>query len=223
MVHCTATLYLSRILTSPLSGPSSGSRAGPTPLRPYQAPVAGRSPSNSPQRRRRCSFFSPPRRLSNPWSNPRNHPGDCCDRAGSRDPGAMRIPYSGPYYPGRDDPLHLTVACGHPREAGEASHLLSNPVYGRTAAHYPAGTTCHIALAVILRLPLPHTQATRISLPMSRYRRLARQRDGAKHAHSSHTGSSSITPDSHRLLTRSPVMPQAKNPRVTVQSRPPQQ
>ena len=44
-----------------------------------------------------------------------------------------------------------------------------DPVYGGSAAHYQAGTTCHIALAVILRLPLPHTQATRISLPMSRY------------------------------------------------------
>ena len=58
---------------------------------------------------------------------------------------------------------------------------------------------------------------------MSCYRRCAQQMDVSKHIHPSHTRSSSITPDSHNLLTRSTVMPQPKNPRVTVQSRPPQQ
>ena len=75
--------------------PLPWSRAGPTPLRPYQPPLAGRSPSNSLQRQRRCSSFSPPRRLSNHRSNPRNHPHDCRNRAASKDPGAMGIPYRG--------------------------------------------------------------------------------------------------------------------------------
>ena len=75
--------------TDPLSGPW----AGPTPLRPYHALLAGRSPFNSLQRCRRCSSFSPSRRRSNPRSNPRNHPRDCRNRAASRDTGAMGIPY----------------------------------------------------------------------------------------------------------------------------------
>ena len=84
-VHRTLTLSLSPILTLPLSGPQAallspcaeleargrlltrtdplpGSRAGPTPLRPYQAPSAGCSPSSSLQRGRRCRSFSLPRR-----------------------------------------------------------------------------------------------------------------------------------------------------------------
>ena len=36
--------------------------------------------------------------------------------------------------------------------------------------------------------------------------------DGSKHVHPTHTRSSSITPASHGLLTRSTVMPQPKNP-----------
>ena len=93
---------LQAALLSPCAGPGgrlptridppSGSRAGPTPLRPYQAPSACCSPSSSLQRWRRCSSFSLPRRHR---SNPRNHPRYCRNHAAGRDPGAMGIPYGG--------------------------------------------------------------------------------------------------------------------------------
>ena len=96
------------------------------------------------------------------------------------------------------------------------------PVRGQYV-HYQADTTCHIALTVTSRLPLPHTQAIRRPLPMSYHRRCEHHMDVIQHIHPSHTRSSSITPHSHSLLTRSRVMPQPKNLRVTVQTRPPQQ
>ena len=110
-----------------------------------------------------------------------------------------------------------------PGAGGVASHLHLNLVCGGSTAQYEAGTTCHIALAFTLRLPLPHNQAMRRPLPLSCYRRCAQHMDVSKHIHPSHTRSSIITIDSHSLLTRSTVMPQPKNPRVTIQSRPPQQ
>ena len=96
-------------------------------------------------------------------------------------------------------------------------------VHGGSTAHYQAGTTCHTALAVIPRLPSPHTQAMRTLLPMSHHRRCVQHRDGGKRTHISHTLSSCITLGPHCVRTTRSVMPQPKNPRVTIQSCPPQQ
>ena len=96
-------------------------------------------------------------------------------------------------------------------------------VHGGNTIHHQAGTTCHTALAVIRPLPSPHTQAMRTLLPMSHLRPCVPHRDGGKRTHISHTLSSCITPGPHRVLTTSSVMPQPKNPRVTIQSCRPQQ
>ena len=102
-------------------------------------------------------------------------------------------------------------------------HLSPTLVHGGSTAHRQAGTTCHTALAVIRRLPSARTQAIRTLLPMSHHRRCVQHRDGGKRTHISHTPSSCITPGSHCFLTTPSVMPQPKNPRVTMGSCPPQQ
>ena len=47
-------------------------------------------------------------------------------------------------------------------------HTCPTLMHGGSTAHHQAGTTCHIALAVIRRLPLPHNQAMR-ALLLRRY------------------------------------------------------
>ena len=96
-------------------------------------------------------------------------------------------------------------------------------MHGGSTAHHQAGTTFHIALAVIRRLPSPHTQAMRTLLLRCHTRRYVQHRDGGKRTHISHTMSSYITPGPHRAFTMSSVMPQPKYPRVAFQSSPPLQ
>ena len=43
-------------------------------------------------------------------------------------------------------------------------HPCPTLMHGGSTAHHQAGTTCHIALAVIRRLPIPHNQAVRAVL-----------------------------------------------------------
>ena len=95
-------------------------------------------------------------------------------------------------------------------------------MHGGSTAHHQAGTTCHIALAVMRRVPLPHTQAMRALLLRCHPPRCVQHRDGGKRTHISLTLSSCITPGPHRAVTISSVMPQPKNPRVALQSYPPQ-
>ena len=102
-------------------------------------------------------------------------------------------------------------------------HPCPTLMHGCSTAHHQAGTTCHIALAVIRRLPLPHTQAMRALLLRCYPRRCVQHRDGGKRTHISHTLSSCMTPGPRRAFTISSVMPQPKNPRVAFQSCPPQQ
>ena len=40
-------------------------------------------------------------------------------------------------------------------------HPCPTLMHGGSTAHHQAGTTCHIALAVIRRLPVPHNQAVK--------------------------------------------------------------
>ena len=58
-------------------------------------------------------------------------------------------------------------------------------MHGGSTAHHQAGTTCHIALAVIRRLPVPHNQAMR-ALLLRRYPlRYVQRRDGSRCTHNS--------------------------------------
>ena len=96
-------------------------------------------------------------------------------------------------------------------------------MHGGITAHHQAGTTCHIALAVIRRLPLPHNQAMRALLLRRHPIRCVQHRDGGKSTHISHTPSNCITPGPYRAVTISSVMPQPRNTGVALQSRRPQQ
>ena len=100
-------------------------------------------------------------------------------------------------------------------------HPCPTLMYGGRTAHHQAGTTCHIALAVILRLPEPHNQAMRALLLRRHPLRCVQRGDGGRCAHISHTLSTCVTPGPHRASTISSVMPQPEYPRVALQSRPP--
>ena len=102
-------------------------------------------------------------------------------------------------------------------------HPCPTLMHGGSTAHRQAGMTCHIVLAVIRRLPLLHTQATRAVILRCHPLRCVQHRDGGKRANISYTLSICITPGPYRAVTISSVMPQPKNPRVALQSCPPQQ
>ena len=109
--------------------------------------------------------------------------------------------------------------------AGTPGRRMRHPcptlMHGGRTAHHQAGTTCHIALAVILRLPEPHNQATRALLLRRHPLRCVQRRDGGRCTHISHALSICITPGPHHAITISSVMPQPEYPRVALQSRPP--
>ena len=79
----------------------------------------------------------------------------CRNRAAIKDPGALEIPYRGLGLitlagTTHDTSLSYTATCG---QAGVAILHQSNRVCGGSAVHYQAGTTCHVAMAVISRPP----------------------------------------------------------------------
>ena len=100
-------------------------------------------------------------------------------------------------------------------------HPCPTLMHGGSTAHHQAGRTCHIALAVILRLPEPHNQAMRALLLRRHPLRCVQRGDGGRCTHISHTLSICITPGPHHAITISSVMPQPEYPRVALQSRPP--
>ena len=100
-------------------------------------------------------------------------------------------------------------------------HPCPTLMHGGGTAHHQAGTTCHIALAVILRLPEPHNQAMRALLLRRHPLRCVQRGDGGRCTHISHTLSICVTPGPHHVITISSVMPQPEYPRVALQSRPP--
>ena len=102
-------------------------------------------------------------------------------------------------------------------------HPCPTLMHGGSTAYHQAGPTCHIALAVIRRLPVPHNQAMRALLLRCHPLRCVQHRDGGRRTHISHTLSICITPGPHCAVTISSAMPQPKYPRVALQSRPPQQ
>ena len=58
-------------------------------------------------------------------------------------------------------------------------------MHGGSTAHHQAGTTCHMALAVIRSLPVPHNQAMK-ELLLRRYPlRYVQRRDGSRCTHNS--------------------------------------
>ena len=68
--------------------------------------------------------------------------------------------------------------------------------------HYQAGTTCHIALAVISRPPSPHTQAGRRPVLKCHYRFRVHKMDNTRPDHHLRTWPRSITPDTSSSPTK---------------------
>ena len=58
-------------------------------------------------------------------------------------------------------------------------------MYGGSTAYHQAGTTCHIALAVIRRLPVPHNHAMRALLLRRHPLRSVQRRNGSWCTHNS--------------------------------------
>ena len=102
-------------------------------------------------------------------------------------------------------------------------HPYPTRMHGGSTAYHHAGTTCHIALAVIRRLLVPHNQAMRALLLRCHPLRCVQHWDGGRCTHISHTLSICIAPGPRHAVTISTVMPQPEYPRVALQSRPPQQ
>ena len=76
------------------------------------------------------------------------------------------------------------------------------PMHGGSTAHHQAGTTCHIALAVIRRLPVRHNQCFSGATPS------AASSVGTGQVHPQFlTPSFCITPVPHHAVTISSVMP----------------
>ena len=90
---------------------------------------------------------------------PSNHSQYCRSQAASRDPGAMGIPYRGWGLISLVGTTHDTSLLYAATRGRRAKHPCLTLMHGGSTAHHHAGTTCHIALAVIHRLPVPHNQA----------------------------------------------------------------
>ena len=165
----------------------------------------------------------PSHRPVNPRSIPSNYPRNYRSQAARRDPGVIGIPCRGLGLITLVGTTHDTSLLYVGTRGRRVKHPCPTLKQGESTAHHQAGRTCHIALAVIRRLPSPHTQATRALLLRCHPRRCVQHRDGGKRTHISHTLSSCYTPGHHRALTISSVMRQPKNPRVAFQSCPPLQ
>ena len=71
----------------------------------------------------------------------------------------MGIPYTGLGLITLVGTTHDTSLLYAATRGRRAKHPCPTLMHGGSTAHHQAGTTCHIALAVIRRLPLPHHQA----------------------------------------------------------------
>ena len=159
----------------------------------------------------------------NSRSIPSNYLRNCRNRAAGRDPGVMGISYRGLGLITLVGTTHDTLLLYVATRGRRLKHPCPTLMYGGSRAHHQAGTTCHIALAVIPHLPSPHSQAMRPHVHRCHPSRCVKHRDGGKRTLISHTMSSCIAPGPHRAFTISSVEPQPKNPRVAFQSCPPQQ
>ena len=88
-------------------------------------------------------------------------------------------------------------------------HPCPTLMHGGSTAHHQAGMTCHIALAVIRCLPVPHNQAAK-ALLLRRYPlRCVQRRDGGWCTHNSQP---------HRPAAPAPTTPSPSPPRCHNQS-----
>ena len=135
----------------------------------------------------------------------------------------MGIPYRGLGFITLVGTPHDTSLLYAAPRGRRVKHPSPNLMHGGSTAHHQAGTTCHIALVIIRRLPVPHNQAMR-ALLLRRYPlRCVQRSDGGRCTHISYTLSICITPGPHHAVTNSSVMPQPEYPRVALQSRPTEQ
>ena len=214
-IHLTSTPSHSSTHTSSLRRRSRGLLAVPA------------TPCNTPWGRRNACTVAPattspaPTQTVHPRCIPSNHSQHCRSQAASRDPGATGIAYRGLGLITLVGTTHDTSLLYAATRGRRVKHPCPTLMHGGRTAHHQAGTTCHIALAVILRLPVPHNQAMRALLLTRHPLRRVQRGDGGRCTHISHTLSICITPGPHHVITMFSVMPQPEYPRVTLQSRPP--
>ena len=70
----------------------------------------------------------------------------------------MGIPYRGLGLITLVRTTHDTSLLYMATQVRRVKHPLRTLMHGGSTAYYQAGTTCHIALAVIRRLPVPHNR-----------------------------------------------------------------
>ena len=133
----------------------------------------------------------------------------------------MGIPYRGFGLITLVGTTHDTSLLYAATRGGRLKHPRPTFMHGDSTAHHQAGTTCHIALAVIHRLPEPHNQAMRALLLRRHCLRCVQRRDGSRCTHIPYTLSICITPGPHHAVTISSMMPQPEYPRLALQSPPP--
>ena len=92
----------------------------------------------------------------------------------------MGIPYTGLGLITLVGTTHDTSLLYVATRGRRVKHPSPTLVHGGSTAHDQAGTTCHTALAVMRRLPSPHTQAMRTLLPRSHLRRCVQHRAGGR-------------------------------------------
>ena len=114
---------------------------------------------------------------------PSNHSQYFRSQAANRDPGAMGIPYRGLCLITLVGTTHDTSLLYAATRGRRLKHPCLTLMHGGCTAHHQAGTTCHIALAVIRRLPIPHNQAMRALLLRRHPLRCVQRRDGSRCTH----------------------------------------
>ena len=107
-------------------------------------------------------------------------------------------------------PVTLDFSMRDPGHAGEALRLWLNRVCGGGTSDYQAGMTCHIALTVTQRPPLPHTQAAR--RPLLNHRCRIHHTDNTRYVHHVHIRSRRITPPNKVLGDATPIEPASHHP-----------
>ena len=103
----------------------------------------------------------------------------------------------------------MTPHCCTRRPNRRVKHPCPTLMHGGSTAHHQAGTTCHIALAVIRRLPVPHNQAAKALLLRRHPLRCVQRRDGSWCTHNSQP---------HQSAPPAPTTPSPFPPRCHNQS-----
>ena len=106
----------------------------------------------------------------------------------------MGIPYRGLGLINLVGTTHDTSLLYAATRGRRVKHPFLTLMHGGSTTHHQAGMTCHIALAVMSRLPVPHNQAMKALLLWRYCLRCVQRRDGSRCTHNSQTQQSASRP-----------------------------